>query len=141
MKQRFQKSDPDVFNLAWLDDEELEALRRGANRDRRSESGARHSKQRFPIFYTQPEAGMCVRAARRLALRLRSNQTKDASNGTKAKLKISSLRQSKLTQPLYRLEPFQIRRLQRPAVSQRRSNPPPPTAASTCNTPNRPTGA
>ena len=28
MKQRFQKSDPDVFNLAWLDDEELEALRR-----------------------------------------------------------------------------------------------------------------
>src|SRR5688572_5050689 len=28
MKQRFQKSDPDVFNLAWLDDKELEALRR-----------------------------------------------------------------------------------------------------------------
>jgi|SRR5688572_18056684 len=28
MKQRFQRSDPDVFNLAWLDDEELEALRR-----------------------------------------------------------------------------------------------------------------
>jgi hypothetical protein len=26
MKQRFQKTDPDVFNLAWLDDEELEAL-------------------------------------------------------------------------------------------------------------------
>ena len=28
MKQRFQKSDPDVFDLAWLDDEELDALRR-----------------------------------------------------------------------------------------------------------------
>ncbi len=28
MKQRFQESDPDVFNLAWLDDEELEALQR-----------------------------------------------------------------------------------------------------------------
>ncbi len=28
MKQRFKKIDPDVFNLAWLDDEELEALRR-----------------------------------------------------------------------------------------------------------------
>ena len=27
MKQRFQKDDPDVFDLAWLDDEELEALR------------------------------------------------------------------------------------------------------------------
>jgi hypothetical protein len=28
MKQRFQRGDPDVFNLAWLDNEELEALRR-----------------------------------------------------------------------------------------------------------------
>ena len=28
MKQRFQRDDPDVFNLAWLDDKELEALRR-----------------------------------------------------------------------------------------------------------------
>jgi hypothetical protein len=28
VKQRFQKDDPDVFNLAWLDDEELDALRR-----------------------------------------------------------------------------------------------------------------
>jgi hypothetical protein len=28
MKQRLQKSDPDVFNLAWLDDEEIAALRR-----------------------------------------------------------------------------------------------------------------
>ena len=28
MKQRFQKNDPDVFDLAWLDHEELEALRR-----------------------------------------------------------------------------------------------------------------
>ena len=28
MKEQFQKGDPDVFNLAWLDDEELEALRR-----------------------------------------------------------------------------------------------------------------
>jgi hypothetical protein len=27
MKQRFQRGDPDVFNLAWLDDQELEALR------------------------------------------------------------------------------------------------------------------
>jgi hypothetical protein len=28
MKQRFQRGDPDVFDLAWLDDEELEALQR-----------------------------------------------------------------------------------------------------------------
>ena len=28
MKQRFQKGDPDVFDLAWLDIEELEALQR-----------------------------------------------------------------------------------------------------------------
>jgi hypothetical protein len=28
MKQRLQRVDPDVFDLAWLDDEELEALRR-----------------------------------------------------------------------------------------------------------------
>jgi hypothetical protein len=27
MKQRFQRNDPDVFDLAWLADEELEALR------------------------------------------------------------------------------------------------------------------
>ena len=27
MKQRFQRGDPDVFDLAWLDDQELEALR------------------------------------------------------------------------------------------------------------------
>ena len=27
MKRHFQKADPDVFNFAWLDDEELEALR------------------------------------------------------------------------------------------------------------------
>jgi hypothetical protein len=29
MKQRFQRVDPEVFDLAWLDDEELEALQRG----------------------------------------------------------------------------------------------------------------
>ena len=28
MKQRFQRVDPDVFDLAWLDDQELEALQR-----------------------------------------------------------------------------------------------------------------
>jgi hypothetical protein len=28
MKQRFQRVDPDVFDLAWFDDEELEALQR-----------------------------------------------------------------------------------------------------------------
>jgi hypothetical protein len=28
MKQRFQRNDPDVFDLAWLDDEELKALQR-----------------------------------------------------------------------------------------------------------------
>jgi hypothetical protein len=28
MKQRFQRGDPDVFDLAWLDQEELEALQR-----------------------------------------------------------------------------------------------------------------
>jgi hypothetical protein len=28
MKQRFQRDDPDVFDLAWLDDEELKALQR-----------------------------------------------------------------------------------------------------------------
>lgn len=28
MKQRSQKGDPDVFDLAWFDDEELEALQR-----------------------------------------------------------------------------------------------------------------
>jgi hypothetical protein len=28
MKQRFQRDDPGVFDLAWLDDEELEALQR-----------------------------------------------------------------------------------------------------------------
>jgi len=28
MKRQFQKSNPDVFDLAWLDDEELEALQR-----------------------------------------------------------------------------------------------------------------
>ena len=34
MKKRFQRHDPDVFNLAWLDDEELAALQRTlANRE------------------------------------------------------------------------------------------------------------
>ena len=28
MKQRFQRGDPNVFDLAWLDDEELETLQR-----------------------------------------------------------------------------------------------------------------
>ena len=28
MKQRFQRVDPDVFDLAWLDDQELERLQR-----------------------------------------------------------------------------------------------------------------
>ena len=28
MKQRFQRVDPNVFDLAWFDDEELEALQR-----------------------------------------------------------------------------------------------------------------
>jgi hypothetical protein len=28
MKQRFQRDDPDVFDLAWLDDEELAVLQR-----------------------------------------------------------------------------------------------------------------
>jgi hypothetical protein len=28
MKQRFQRVDPDVFDLAWLDDEEIKALQR-----------------------------------------------------------------------------------------------------------------
>ena len=28
MKQRFRRVDPDVFDLAWLDEEELEALQR-----------------------------------------------------------------------------------------------------------------
>ncbi len=28
MKERFQRDDPDVFDLAWLEDEELEALQR-----------------------------------------------------------------------------------------------------------------
>jgi hypothetical protein len=28
MKQRVQRGDPDAFDLAWLDDEELETLRR-----------------------------------------------------------------------------------------------------------------
>jgi hypothetical protein len=28
MKQQFQRVDPDVFDLAWLDDEESEALQR-----------------------------------------------------------------------------------------------------------------
>ena len=34
MKKRLQRHDPDVFNLAWLDDEELAALQRTlANRE------------------------------------------------------------------------------------------------------------
>ena len=37
MKQRFQRDDPDVFNLAWLDDKELEALRRALGQNSENE--------------------------------------------------------------------------------------------------------
>ncbi len=37
MKQRFQKGDPDVFDLAWLDDEELNALQRAMLANRTNE--------------------------------------------------------------------------------------------------------
>jgi hypothetical protein len=37
MKQRFQRGDPDVFDLAWLDDEELEALQVSMLSNRRNE--------------------------------------------------------------------------------------------------------
>jgi hypothetical protein len=37
MKQRFQRDDSDVFDLAWLDDEELEALRRALVSNSRNE--------------------------------------------------------------------------------------------------------
>jgi hypothetical protein len=37
MKQRFQRGDPDVFDLAWLDDEELEALQGSMLSNRRNE--------------------------------------------------------------------------------------------------------
>ncbi len=37
MKQPSQKDDPDVFNLAWLDDEELKALQRAMLANRTNE--------------------------------------------------------------------------------------------------------
>ena len=37
MEQPFQIGDPDVFDLAWLDDEELEALQRAMLADRSNE--------------------------------------------------------------------------------------------------------
>ena len=37
MKEVFQKSDPNVFNLAWLADEELKALQRAMLANRRNE--------------------------------------------------------------------------------------------------------
>ena len=37
MKQRFQKDDPDVFDLAWLDDEKLKALQRAMVANRTNE--------------------------------------------------------------------------------------------------------
>ena len=37
MKEQVQRGDPGVFDLAWLDDEELEALRRAMLSNRRNE--------------------------------------------------------------------------------------------------------
>lgn len=37
MKQRFQRDNPDVFDLAWLDDEELKALQRAMLANRTNE--------------------------------------------------------------------------------------------------------
>ena len=37
MKQRYQRVDPNVFDLAWLDDEELEALQRTMLSNRENE--------------------------------------------------------------------------------------------------------
>ncbi len=37
MKQRFQRGDPDVFDLAWLDDEELDALQQATLSNRENE--------------------------------------------------------------------------------------------------------